>query len=493
MTIAMTDLLKAFGPVEITGTPAGDVIGITDDSRDADNGFLFFAIKGVANDGHLFLKNIKKNIAGAVVEHFVDDSQLPQIKVASTRDAFSKALKAYYGLGLETMRFIGVTGTNGKTTYTYLMESIFKAAGEKAGVIGTVNYRCGEVVYEATHTTPDTKRLFPIFKAFANAGCTDIIMETSSHALSQGRLNGILFDAAVFTNLTPEHMDYHKDMEQYYQSKKLLFTNHMKKDGFVLVNTDDQYGERLKQELGDSRVFSYSFTKMADYKCNVVSMGPDGAEVGVTGKEFCDIVKTELKGRFNAYNVISAYITALNIGMTPDIIKAGIFNLKNVPGRFEELKNSLGLKVFIDYAHTPDALDNILKAVKEIAAGRVITVFGCGGDRDKTKRPAMGRIASEYSDITVITSDNPRTEDAVSIIEDIKKGIDFSRKVLIQPDREKAIYDAVYSARKGDTILIAGKGHEEYQIIGGKKNCFSDRSVAGEALKRRECLVSQTS
>ena len=486
--IAKERLFEIIKPLKIEGDIPSSFDYFTDDTRELKENTLFFAIKGENFDGHNLIKDFKDKVSAVIIEKDID-VQVPKIYVDSTKESFYKLLEVTNNINLEEFRIIGITGTNGKTTFTYLMESIFKSAGRLIGVIGTVNYRCGEFSCDAGNTTPDLKRLIPLLKNFKDLGAKDIVMEVSSHSLKQNRLLGLRFDSAIFSNLTPEHLDFHNDMEDYYKSKKLLFTKHLKDNAFGVINIDDPYGERLFLELGDSRMKTYSFKKKAKYNCKILKKDIEGLKIEISSGEFFDIVASNLKGGFNAYNVISAYITALNLGIDKEVIKKGILNLINVPGRLEEIKNDCGLKVFVDYAHTPDALENVLKTIKEISLGRIITVFGCGGDRDKTKRKPMGEIASKYSDLIIVTSDNPRTEDPLAIIEDIKKGLDFSKRVFIQHNREKAIYDAVYSAKKGDTILIAGKGHEDYQIINQEKIYFSDQKVVGEALRRRECLA----
>lgn len=487
--ISKERILQLLEPVKIEGDIPEHFDFLTDDTRELkEENTLFFAIKGENCDGHDLIKDFESKISAVVVERDVNVN-IPKIYVTSTKASYYKVIEFMNGINLEHFKIIGITGTNGKTSFTYLLESIFRTANILAGVIGTINYRCGDFVVEAGNTTPDLKRLIPLFKKFKELGSINIVMEVSSHSLKQNRLVGLKFDSAVFSNLTPEHLDFHKDMEDYYKSKKILFTHHLKDDAFGVVNLDDPFGERLFLELADKRIKTYSFTKRANYQCKLLKNSSDGLAIEISSDGISDVINSDLKGRFNAYNIASAYITAINLGIDKEIVKEGILRLKSIPGRLEEIRNDCGLKVFVDYAHTPDALEKVLKTIKEISTGKIITVFGCGGDRDKTKRKPMGEIASKYSDLVIVTSDNPRTEDPLGIIEDIKKGIDFSKRVVIQPDRTKAIYDAVYSAKRGDTILIAGKGHENYQIIGVEKIFFSDQKVVSEALRRRECLA----
>ncbi len=480
--------LEIINPLRVEGALPELINSFSDDTREIKDGAVFFAIKGEKIDGHDLIPTIENIISAAVIERDID-VKLPKIYVKSTKNAYFKLLQYVNNINLNELIIIGITGTNGKTTFTYLMESIFKAAGKKTGVVGTVNYRCGDIIFDAPNTTPNLKLLIPLFKKFRDLGADNLVMEVSSHALKQKRLSGLKFDGAVFSNLTPEHLDFHKDMEDYYKSKKILFKEHLKESGFGLINLDDPYGERMFLELGDERVKTYSFRKKANFRCEILKNDSEGLEVSIYNQSQTDRIASHLKGRFNAYNIASAYITAILIGIDISSAKLGILNLNSVPGRLEEIRNNCQLKVFVDYAHTPDALENVLKTLKEISKGRIITVFGCGGDRDKSKRKPMGEIASAYSDLIIITSDNPRTEDPSQIIEDIKKGIDTNKRTIIQPNREKAIYDAVFSAKKGDTILVAGKGHEDYQIIGESKIYFSDQKVLEEALMKRACLA----
>ncbi len=481
-------LLEILKPLKIEGHLPEKFENFTDDTREIKEGGIFFAIKGEKIDGHDLIGRITNLVSAVVIERDVPVT-VPRIYVSSTRDAYFKLLGYENQVNLNDFCFIGITGTNGKTTFTYLMESIFKQAGKNIGVVGTVNYRCGDISFEAPNTTPNLKVLIPIFRKFKNMGADNVVMEVSSHGLKQKRLAGLKFDGAIFSNLTPEHLDFHSDMEDYYRSKKLLFTEHLKDTGFGVVNIDDPYGERLFLELGNPKIKTYSFRKKANYRCEIIKNDIEGLEISINGQDISDRIGSKLKGRFNAYNIASAYISAILLGIDGVTAKLGIFSLARVPGRLEEIANNCQLKVFVDYAHTPDALENVLKTLKEISRGRIITVFGCGGDRDRSKRKPMGEIASFYSDLVIVTSDNPRTEDPMVIIEDIKKGLNPDKRTIIQPNREKAIYDAVYSAKKGDTILVAGKGHEDYQIIGEKKIYFSDQKVVGEALRKRECLA----
>ncbi len=481
-------LLKKINPLEIKGELPDFYNDITDDSREISDNDIFFAIKGISKDGHDFLKDIKGKFI-AIVERYVQDISTPQILVSSTKRAFFEALQLKYNLDLDKIPFVAVTGTNGKTTFTYLMESILKTNGRNPGIIGTVNYRCGSLIKNSTHTTPDMKSLFKILDEFNRHNCDVVVMEVSSHALKQNRIGELKFDLALFTNLTPEHLDFHSHMEDYYSSKKILFERHLKKDGIGIINIDDAYGKRLYEELADKKIEGFSFNLKTDYTCALLKMDEKGIDVGIWSKDFSDIISSSLKGRFNAYNLCGAYIAARKLGIDNNIIKEGLKRVLNIPGRLEEIPNECGFSVLVDYAHTPDALENVLITVREFARNRVITVFGCGGDRDKSKREPMGKVASKYSDIVIVTSDNPRNENPEDIIEDIKKGLDFSKKIIIQPDREKAIKDAIYSARKGDIIIIAGKGHENYQIFKDKTVHFSDQEVAKKILEIRQCLV----
>lgn len=484
MTIETGRLLALLRPVELAAALPDRFDEMTDDSREVTPGTLFFAIPGAVRDGHEFVGRLPAG-ATAVVERIIPGAAAAQLLVPSTRTAYFSALCAWFDLDPDTMTLTAVTGTNGKTTFTYLMESILSCAGRTPAVIGTVEYRCGDWRREAPNTTPGMRVLVETLRAFRERGATDVVMEVSSHALVQGRLGALAYDVAAFTNLTPEHLDYHAGMADYYDAKKKLFSEHLKPGGRAVVNVDDPYGRRLSNELPAGTVQTLSVAGDATYRGRIMAMTTAGLELSVTGPDLFETVSSRLAGRYNASNVLTAFAAARAAGIAPAAIVQGIAALPAVPGRLEDIPNGSGISAFVDYAHTPDALANVLKTLKELTRGRIIVVFGCGGDRDRTKRPVMGEIASAYSDVVIITSDNPRTEDALRIIDEIRAGVNHGKEAIVEPDRAAAIAMAVAKARSGDTILVAGKGHEDYQILGETKIPFSDRDVLSRALGGR--------
>ena len=500
---------------------------VTSDSKQVEAGSVFVAIRGVSRDGHDFIPEARARGASLIVAEegskFGADpsatnlgpeataetilSHTGLVCVPNTRRALAQLAAHVYGNPSHSMKVIGVTGTSGKTTTTYLIESILRSAGHRVGVIGTVSFRYGEKVYPSTHTTPDALDLQRLLSEMKADGCTAVVMEVSSHALRQDRAAFVAFDAVAFTNLSPEHQDFHPDMEHYFQSKKILFTDCLEyskttgKRPVAVVNIDDPYGRRLFEELRSetsemtpaptrSALLSFQFS---DLKWSI-DLNGIAARAGDTA------LRSTLTGRFNALNILTAVTIARGLEITTAEISAGVAALTVVPGRLEKVQNSKGIHVFVDYAHKPDALEKVLFTLNEAlksraserTASRLITVFGCGGDRDRKKRPVMGRLAVEHSDIVVITSDNPRRESPDAIIQEILAGIDGSGfdNYKVEADRQKAIQLAIADARPGDVVLIAGKGHEDYQIIadpsspsGTRKIHFDDREIAAHALK----------
>jgi len=457
---------------------------ITSDSREVRPGSLFVAIAGGSKDGHDFIDEVIAKGAAAIIgeRELHRKIPVPYTRVNDSRLALAEAAAAFYGHPSRSMKVLGVTGTSGKTTTTYALESILHAAGFKVGVIGTVNYRYGDArevhVLPSTHTTPGPVELQRLIATMREKGVTHLVAEVSSHALSQKRAHGIRFDVAAFTNLTPEHLDFHRDMEDYFAAKKILFTDLSRAH---VINLDDPYGERLFKELPPGAV-GFSLTKPAAI---------DGRELhvsvtGITGKVGPDLViESTLMARYNASNLLTAIGMARALDIPATAIAEGIRRLK-VPGRMERVPNTKGIHVFVDYAHKPDALEKVLTSLQAFRqeGHRLITVFGCGGDRDRTKRPVMGKIAQNLSDLVIVTSDNPRTEDPEAIIREILQGMGAKPAPTADSDRRRAIQNAISVARPGDIVLIAGKGHEDYQIIGTQKHPFDDREVAAQALAR---------
>lgn len=466
------------------------VLRVTSDSREVVPGTLFVAVQGGAQDGHDFLEGAEKK--GAVL--LVGEQEpsglfaVPYLQVKDSRFALAQAASLFYGDPSSQLLVIGVTGTSGKTTTTYILEAILKEAGHKVGVIGTIQIRMGEKILPSSLTTPDAVALQHILFRMKSEGCTAVVMEVSSHALQQRRAHSVAFDGMLFTNLSPEHLDFHKDMEDYYHTKALLFTDlafyasERGKKPVGVVNEGDVYGKRLFNQLGQLEQHPSPFLTLRGFQpdTNRLRVTLEGIRGDLQGVSVC----SKLTGEFNVSNLVGAITLAQAMGIPNAAIERGLAALPGVPGRLERVENPKGLYIWVDYAHKADALEKVIHSLRQIPARkRLITVFGCGGDRDRQKRPLMGRIAVEGSDHVFITSDNPRTENPESIIQEILAGIQGFTNFTVEVDRRKAIYQAVQFAQTGDLILIAGKGHEDYQILGTKKIHFDDREVVADAFK----------
>jgi UDP-N-acetylmuramoyl-L-alanyl-D-glutamate--2,6-diaminopimelate ligase len=465
-----------------------DIDGIASDSRKVEPNFLFIALKGEKFDGHDFVREAFKKGATATIVNY--DSKVGNyfsnkvvIKVKDTRDILSKIAENFYHNPNRYLDLVGVTGTNGKTTISYLIEAITKKANYKPSVIGTINYRIGNRQIYAQNTTPDPITIYRYMRELSDMGYDLLIIEASSHGLAQKRLNRLRFKSAIFTNLSEEHLDYHKDIEDYFSAKKILFKQ-VSKDGFAVINIDDSFGKRLWRELTFDRI-SYGIEEKADIKAENINMSllDSRFKVKIFDKEI--FINSNLLGIHNIYNILAAVAFAYKYGIKEEIIKEGIESLELIPGRMERVMGSTKLDVFVDYAHTPQALENVLLFISKFKQEKLWLIFGCGGDRFKGKRPIMGRIASRYADYIILTSDNPRNENPSSIIDEIKEGIDKDRKYWCIPNRREAILKAVEEAKHGDFILIAGKGHERYQIIGKNIISFDDREIASNLLIKR--------
>ena len=432
------------------------------DSRKIKSGDIFVALKGALVDGHRYIdKALENGAAAVIVSEAVDlKGDVSYFLVEDLRNKLGVIASNFYESPEKKLKIIGVTGTNGKTTTTYLIEQIL--GEEFVARIGTVEYKIGDEIIEAPNTTPESLDIIKMSKKAVDKGLRYLVMEVSSHGLTSGRVDMLKFDVAVFTNLTPEHLDYHKDMDDYFEAKKILFDK-LKDKGNGVINIDDSYGRKIYNEFGG---ISYSLNGEADLDNKTI-------------KE----MKPTLLGKFNMYNVLAAIGVGKLLGIDFNLIKERVGNIKGAPGRFEAVSVGQDFRVVVDYAHTGDALENILQGVVDLGEeGKIITVFGCGGDRDKTKRPVMAEVAERYSQLVIVTSDNPRTEKPEDIIEDIIKGFK-NKNYIIEIDRKEAIKKAVLKAEKDDIILIAGKGHETYQILGTTKIHFDDREIAVEAIK----------
>ena len=464
-----------------------DITCISTNSKDVKKGSLFIAINGFKFDGHKFLNEAFKNGAkAALVEKRkgVPSGKGSLIQVRDTREALSIAAKNFYRWPSEKLKVIGVTGTNGKTTTSLLIKSIFSKSRIPCGVIGTIDYETGKRRIPAHITTPDALGINALLDKMLKNKLKAVAMEVSSHALDQKRVEGIFFDAAVFTNLTHEHLDYHGNLERYFRSKRKIFSS-LKKNGVAIINADDKNVRRVKKTI-NGKCITYGLNSPADINAKVKKAGLDGSSFLVrVDKKDAFSVNTKLIGTHNISNILAAIATGVSQGISLRAIKEGVEKLDSVKGRLEAVEVGQGFKVFIDYAHTHNALENVLKFLSEIKKGNIITVFGCGGDRDKKKRPLMGRVAEAFSKFVIITSDNPRNEDPKKIARDIEKGMNKANtNYSIVLNRKKAIEKALKKAKRGDIVLIAGKGHEKVQIARGRKIPFNDRKVAEELLRK---------
>jgi UDP-N-acetylmuramoyl-L-alanyl-D-glutamate--2,6-diaminopimelate ligase len=479
------------GAVRDADAPSIAVSGIAYDSRSVTPGNVFVALKGVHADGVVFARQAVARGAVAVVSEQPAPADLHTswTMVRDARLSLALLATAFHGDPSREMRVVGITGTNGKTTTAYLVASIFEAADVRCGILGTVAYRIGGDEREATRTTPEAPDVQAMLREMVDRRCGACAMEVSSHALSLRRVDGMTFAAAVFTNLTRDHLDFHESMDDYFRAKRRLFE--MLPDGAPsLLNVDDPRGQSLAETTGWP--ITYAIARPADVTPGPLSFSLAGLAFDVKTPRGALHVRSKLVGRPNVYNILAAVSTATALGLPLAAIERGIETLDGVPGRFQVVSGGRDdVTVVVDYAHTDDALRNLLETARPLSPGRLITVFGCGGDRDRTKRPLMGAVAGRLSDLIVITSDNPRSEDPARIIEEIQRGItpdtrkDRGQRVLALVDRRAAIDKAIALAQPGDVVLVAGKGHEKYQVIGARVLPFDDVAVAREALARR--------
>jgi UDP-N-acetylmuramoyl-L-alanyl-D-glutamate--2,6-diaminopimelate ligase len=450
---------------------------------------LFVALRGAHTDGHRFLgEALDRGATVLVVEEFpgtlqerVQQAGCTVVKVPNSHQAFALMASAYYGHPGRRLHLVGITGTT-QTTTSYIIESILQAAGKAVGVIGTVSYRIGSQEIPATHTTPDALELHHLLAQMVEANLGYAVMEVSSHALDQERVWGCRFEAAVFTNLSRDHYDYHGTIEAYFAAKARLFQD--LSSVWHILNLDDPYGQQLLQ-MSRARLLTYALESEATCKPSAVRHGLDGIRFTLSTTKGQLEIASPLVGRHNVYNLLAGIAVAIALDIDAGAIIQGIARLQRVPGRLDRVDRGQDFAVFVDYAHTPDALEKVLQLVRAETTGRLITVFGCGGDRDPGKRPLMGQVATRLSDYTIITSDNPRTEDPQRILDAIITGVETAADYVALPDRQEAIEHAIAMAQPRDTIVIAGKGHEDYQILGQTRRHFDDREVAQAALERR--------
>lgn len=465
----------------IKGNDDLEIRAIQYDSREVKDGDLFVCIEGYSTDGHKYVASAVKNGASVVICN-KDLGNVPEctvIKVEDSRKVLAVAAANYYGRPADKIKVIGITGTNGKTTSTFMMKSILEAAGYKVGLVGTIANYIGEKKIPSERTTPESLELQKLFKDMVDAGVQYCVMEVSSHSLYLDRVYGVKFSQAIFTNLTRDHLDFHKTFENYYAAKLILFKNAVNS----IVNIDDQYGEKVYGDILDKKI-AYSIDKDSDLKGSDLHMHSRGVEFNITYENDTEHINLNIPGKYNVMNALGSAGACLKEGIPLKTVKKGLEDMLCVPGRCEIVTQNynLGYEVIVDYAHTPDGLENILKTAREFTKGKLISVFGCGGDRDNTKRPIMGKIGTELSDLAVITSDNPRTEDPMLIIDEITKGIEKDNYIVVE-NRREAIKKAMQMAEKDDVIVVAGKGHEDYQVLKDKTIHFDEREIIAEIVK----------
>ena len=488
----LSELLKYVEPITIVGNSDVDITGVNIDSRKIEKGHLFVAIKGTQTDGHRFIPKALELGAVAVLCEDLPESVAEQggegityVQVASTEGAVGPVATVFYGEPSQHLKLVGVTGTNGKTTIATLLYNMFCKFGHRCGLLSTVcNYIEDEAI-PADHTTPDPIELNRLLHQMVEAGCEYAFMECSSHAIAQQRIGGLKFAGGLFTNLTRDHLDYHKTFENYRDAKKAFF-DALPKDAFAITNADDKNGSVMVQNC-KAQVKTYSVQRMADFRARIIECHFEGMYLEINGQE----VGVQFIGKFNVSNLLAVYGAAVMLGKQPEDILVVLSTLKSVAGRLEPIRSDEGVTAIVDYAHTPDALENVLNAIHEVMEGKqgkIITVCGAGGNRDKGKRPLMAQEAVKQSDRVIITSDNPRFEEPQDIINDMLAGLDQKqmKKVVSIVDRKEAIRTATMMAEKGDVILIAGKGHEDYQEIKGVKHHFDDREVVREIFGQAE-------
>ncbi|MFH0827851.1 MAG: UDP-N-acetylmuramoyl-L-alanyl-D-glutamate--2,6-diaminopimelate ligase [Candidatus Omnitrophota bacterium] len=485
----LSELIKSLKPSgENFVFPDFPIKGISCKSRETGPGFVFVAVKGAKHDGNKFIEEAVSLGSEAIVlksENRVfkikEKNKIVFIEVADDRKALVDLACAFYGNPSAGMNVSGVTGTNGKTTITYLQEAVLKECGNAAGVIGTNNWRFKDKIISSGNTTPGPLELQLLFAQMRDSGVSHALMEVSSHALDQGRVGRINFSSAIFTNLTQDHLDYHQNLENYFLAKAKLFRG-LSKDSWAVINNDDPYGLRIK-EFSRCGVITYGIDSVCDVRAVNLNLSLASSEFLLRTEKGAEKFKIGLIGRHNIYNVLAVFSWAVALGLDLEKAKNALEEFTSVPGRLERFDSSKGFIVFVDYAHTEDALQNVLSALKQIHRGRIIVVFGCGGERDKSKRPKMGSVVSRLADYAIITNDNPRSEDPEEIIKNIKSGFTKDNFCVIF-DRMEAIREALLLAKQGDIVLVAGKGHEDYQVFKDKSEHFDDREAVRKCLPR---------
>jgi UDP-N-acetylmuramoyl-L-alanyl-D-glutamate--2,6-diaminopimelate ligase len=468
-------VIAALAPVDVLGRAPVEIADLAYDARAAGPGSLYFCVAGSRADGHDFAPEALENGAAALVVERPLQLGVPQILVEDARKAMAVAADEFFERPTVELEVAGVTGTNGKTTTAFLLYSILAAAGRRPGLLGTIESRVGGERRPAIRTTPEAIDLQRTFREMLDAGDRSAAIEATSHGSELGRLDRVRFGALVFTNLTQDHLDFHGTIERYFEAKRRLFTETRPP---AAVNVADPYGRRLAEDLaGRGKLLTFGLADDAELRAEDLELGPRGARFSAGGIE----LETRLRGRFNVENILGAVAAALLLEIPGDAIAYGVKELRGVPGRFEAVDEGQPFVVLVDYAHTPDSLENVLRTARGLAQNRVICVFGCGGDRDRGKRPVMGRIATQLADLAIVTSDNPRSEEPEAIIAEILEG---AGEAEVQPDRREAIARAIATADEGDVVVIAGKGHEQGQQFADRTIPFDDREVARDALRR---------
>lgn len=488
MNLKLNTLLEGIEVIEMTGNPSSPIQGLTFDSREVASNFVFVAVKGVVADGHDYIEMaIKKGASVIIAEQFPFEMNAVMalenrvfIQVENSQLALGKLAANFYGHPSKELKLVGITGTNGKTTTATLLHDLFTNLGYKVGLVSTIENRIGVMVSPATHTTPDVVKLNRLLRSMVEEGCYYVFMEVSSHAIHQKRIQEVVYAGGIFTNITHEHLDYHNTFKEYINVKKAFFDG-LPKNAFALSNRDDRRGEVMLQN-SDAKRYFYSLKSMADFKAKVIDNSLSGLLMEIGNYEF----HSRMIGDFNAYNILSVYACALLLEQDEMEVLTVLSKLKPAEGRFDYIIEG-GIMGIVDYAHTPDALEKVLQTINKLkgGSGSIITIVGCGGDRDDKKRPKMAKIACDYSQQVLLTSDNPRTEDPYQILKDMEGGIPpyASGRAITIPDRKQAIKSAVFSAKNGDVILVAGKGHEKYQEIKGVRTPFDDKAILKNLLK----------
>ena len=480
----INEILKEIDSLSIQGDLQKSISEIVFDSRKITKDCLFIAIKGTQSDGHQYISQCIEDGATAIICEELPENIKPEITYIQVKDsniALGKTASLFFNHPSKKLKLIGVTGTNGKTTIATLLYQLFKKLGYKTGLLSTVENYIDETVIQATHTTPDAVQINKLMSEMVNANCDYCFMEVSSHAIVQNRIAGLDFDAGIFTNITHDHLDYHKTFKEYIRAKKLFFDN-LKKDAFTIINKDDKNGMVMAQNTA-AKIYTYSMLEIADYKSKVLEKHFDGTLIKLNQKE----IWSQLIGDFNVYNLTAIIATAIELGIDESEVLTQASTLQAVNGRFETIKGENGSIAIVDYAHTPDALLNILNTINKLKEDnqKIITVVGAGGNRDKSKRPEMAKIAATQSTQLILTSDNPRDEEPEKILDDMEEGLDIvdKKKMLRISNRKEAIKTACRLATKNDIILVAGKGHETYQEIKGVKHHFDDKEIIRENLQ----------